>query len=142
MRRLKLLLHVISSAGWWGAVLAFLILAIAGVAGRPAAACQALVLTGWGTIVPLAALSSLTGLWLSLDSAWGLLRHYWVLFKAVITLPCSALLLLHLWKLTPCEPGTPGQMAFDAALALAVLIMPMALSVYKPRGMTPWALRA
>ncbi len=139
MRRLKLLLHVTSSAGWWGAVLAFLVLAVAGMEGSVATACRALVVTGWGAIVPLAALSSLTGVWLSLGGAWGLVRHYWVLFKVVITLPCSALLLLHLRMLAPCGRGTAAQMTLDAALALVVLIVPMALSVYKPRGVTPWA---
>ncbi len=42
MRRLKLLLHVTSSAGWWGAVLAFLVLAVAGMEGSVATACRAL----------------------------------------------------------------------------------------------------
>ncbi len=141
MRRLNLLLHVTSSAGWWGAVLAFLILAVAGTDGTAVATCHALALTGWGAIVPLAALSSLTGLVQSIGGAWGLLRHWWVVFKIVITLPCSALLLLHLWMLGGCPTGIAAQMRFDAALALIVLTVPLALSVYKPKGVTPWAIR-
>ncbi len=141
MRRLNLLLHVTSSAGWWGAVLAFLLLAMAGIDGNAATTCHALVLTGWGAIVPLAALSSLTGLIQSLGGAWGLLRHWWVVFKIVITLPCSALLVLHLWMLDGCRAGIAAQMRFDAALALIVLMVPLALSVYKPKGVTPWATR-
>ena len=141
MKRLTLLLHVVSSAGWWGAVAAFLVLAIAGVGGDAGAACHALALTGWGAIVPLAVLSSATGLVQSLGSAWGLARHWWVVFKIVITLACTALLLLHLWMLGDCRSGTAAQMTFDAALALVVLMVPLALSVYKPRGVTPWAQR-
>ena len=139
MKRLNLLLHVVSSAGWWGAVAAFLVLAVAGIVGDAHATCHSLVLTGWGAIVPLAAVSSVTGLVQSLGGAWGLARHYWVLFKIVITLPCSALLLLHLWMLGDCRTGAAVQMTIDAALALVVLMVPLALSVYKPRGITPWA---
>ncbi len=139
MRRLNLLLHVVTSAGWWGAVLAFLALAVAGLSGDAIAACHAMALTGWGAIVPLAGLSSLTGLIQSLSGAWGLVRHWWVVFKIVITLPCSALLVLHLWMLGGCRAGTVPQMTFDAGLALIVLMVPLALSVYKPRGVTPWA---
>ncbi len=138
MRRLTLLSHVTSSAGWWGAVLAFLSLANAGMTAPSEATCRALALTGWGAIVPLAALSSLTGLTLSLGGAWGLVRHWWVLFKVVITLPCSALLLLHLGGLRTCSRGAATQMTVDAGLALVVLMVPMALSIYKPRGTTPW----
>ena len=141
MRRLVLLCHVTASAGWWGAVAAFLAVAIDGTRGDTTGTCQALAVTGWGAIVPLAALSSLTGLIQSQGGAWGLLRHWWVVFKIVITLPCSALLVLHLWMLDGCRAGIAAQMRFDAALALIVLMVPLALSVYKPKGVTPWATR-
>ncbi len=135
MKRLNLLLHVTSSAGWWGAVAAFLALAMAGDA-------RGMVLTGWGALVPLAALSSLTGLIQSLGGAWGLVRHWWVVFKIVLTLPCTALLLLHLMVLDRAGARAAGQMTVDAVLALVVLMVPLALSVYKPRGVTPWASHA
>ena len=142
MKRLNLLIHVVSSAGWWGAVVAFLALAIGGLGGDTHATCRALTLTGWGAIVPLAAVSSLTGLVQSLGGAWGLARHWWVLFKIIVTLPCSALLLLHLGALGDCMVGTVPQMVVDAGLALIVLMVPIVLSVYKPRGTTPWGARA
>ncbi len=138
MKRLNLLLHVTSSAGWWGGVAAFLALAVAGVAGDSHAACRAMAVIGWGAIVPLAVLSSATGLVQSLGGAWGVLRHWWVVFKIVVTLPCSLLLLLHLKALDACTARTAGQMTVDAALALIVLMVPLGLSVYKPRGLTPW----
>ncbi len=142
MKRLNLLLHIVSSAGWWGAVAAFLALAVSGMATDAHAACRGMMVTGWGAIVPLAALSGLTGLVQSLGGPWGLLRHWWVVFKVVITLPCSALLLLHLGGLGACGPGIAKQMTIDAGLALAVLMVPLGLSVYKPRGVTPWAASA
>ncbi len=141
MKRIALLAHVVASAGWWGAVAAFLVLAIAGMDGDVHATCHALALTGWGAIVPLATLSSLTGLWLSLGGPWGLLRHWWVVFKVVVTLPCSGLLVLHLMGLGDCDRGAPFQMTIDAGLALVVMMVPLALSVYKPRGTTPWSQR-
>ncbi len=138
MKRLNLLLHVTSSAGWWGAVAAFLALAIAGMTGDGHAACRAMAVTGWGAIVPLAVLSSATGLVQSLLGAWGLLRYWWVLFKIVVILPCSLLLVLHLKALDACSARTADRMTVDATLALIVLMVPLALSVYKPRGTTPW----
>lgn len=137
MKRLLLLVHAVASAGWWGAVVAFLALAVAGMEGDHAGACRAMALTGWAAVVPLAALSSLSGLWLSLRTPWGLLRHWWIVFKLVVALPCSILLLLHLQALGDCNRGTPAQMTVDAALALVVLMIPLALSIYKPRGATP-----
>lgn len=137
MKRLPLLVHVVASAGWWGAVAAFLALAVAGMQGDPAGACRAMALTGWAAIVPVAGLSSLSGLWLSLGTPWRLLRHWWIVFKLIVTLPCSALLLLHLQALGDCDRGTPAQMAVDAGLALVALMIPLALSIYKPRGATP-----
>lgn len=141
MKRLPLLIHVVASAGWWGAVAAFLALAVAGLGGAAGPACRAMDVTGWAAIVPLAALSVASGLWLSLGGPWGLLRHWWMVFKIVVTLPCSALLLLHLRALDDCGRGTPAQMATDAGLALIVLMAPLALSIYKPRGVTPWSQR-
>ena len=138
MKRLNLLLHVVSSAGWWGAVAAFLALAIGGVSRDRPGACHAMILTGWGAIVPLAALSTLTGVTLSVGGPWGLARHWWVVFKILVTLPCLALLGLHLMALGGCPSGTAPQMTIDAGLALVVLLVPLALSVYKPRGTTPW----
>jgi hypothetical protein len=88
MRRLNILIHVVSSAGWLGAVAAFLALAIGGLGGNRHDACNAMVLTGWGAILPLAALSTLTGVALSVGRSWGVMRHWWVVFKIVVTLPC------------------------------------------------------
>jgi hypothetical protein len=43
-------------------------------------------LTSWVVLVPLSLGSLATGLICSLGSAWGLFRHYWVLFKLLINL--------------------------------------------------------
>ena len=100
MRKFVLTAHIISSVGWLGAVAAFLALSIAGLTSsdsqRVRAAYLAMDMTGWLVIVPLSFATLVTGLINSLGSAWGLFRHYWVLFKLLIAAVATALLLLHM----------------------------------------------
>jgi hypothetical protein len=49
----------------------------------------------WYLIVPASFASLVTGVAGSLVSPWGLFRHYWVLIKLLITVPATALLILH-----------------------------------------------
>jgi len=77
--------HVTLSAGWLGAVVAYLALAIAGLtshdAGMVHAAYLAMNLIGQLIIVPLSLAALLTGLVQSLATEWGLFRHYWIVVK-------------------------------------------------------------
>ena len=104
VRQVALTAHVTASVGWLGAVAAFLALAVAGVASgdeqRVRGAYVAMELTGWYVIVPLSLASLLTGLVQSLGTTWGLVRHYWVLVKLLITVAATFLLLLHM---APCR---------------------------------------
>src|SRR5437899_2269732 len=99
LRKLILTAHVTSSVGWMGAVACFLALAIAGLAGREdhavRAAYVAMKMTTWAVIVPLCLASLLTGLIESLATPWGLLQHYWVLAKLVLTALATVVLLVH-----------------------------------------------
>jgi len=94
LRKFALTAHVISSVGWLGAVGGFLALAVAGLTSQDAQVVRAvylvLDLTAWYVIVPLCLASVLTGLVSSLSTTWGLFRHYWVLFKILITIPHAA----------------------------------------------------
>jgi hypothetical protein len=56
-------------------------------------------LTGWVVLVPLSLASLLTGLVCSLGSIWGLFRHYWVLFKLLINVVATVVLLLYMQTL-------------------------------------------
>lgn len=64
-RRLVLTMHVISTLGWLGAVIAFLVLTAAGLASRDPQMARAVYLVAepltWYAIVPLALASLLTG---------------------------------------------------------------------------------
>ena len=158
IRKFALTAHVMSSVGWLGAVAAFLALALTGLtsadAARVRSAYVAMELTGWAIIVPLSLASPLTGLIQSLGTTWGLFRHYWVLIKFVITVPATALLLLHMQPVghlarvvadrTLAQGELAGlriQLVADAAAAILVLLVATTLSIYKPRGLTPYGRR-
>jgi hypothetical protein len=158
LRKLALTAHVTSSVGWLGAVGGFLALAIAGLTSEDAQLVQstylATELITWVVIVPLAFATLLTGLVMSLGTEWGLFRHYWVLVKFVLTVLATFLLLLHtrpigilaaIARETTLSTADVGrlqiQLVGDAGAALLALLVNVTLSVYKPRGMTPYGWR-
>lgn len=158
IRKLTLTAHVISTVGWMGAIGAFLALAITGLTSHETrlvdSAYVAMKLIGWRVIVPLGLASLLTGVVQSLGTAWGLFRHYWVLLKFVLTVIATVLLLLHMTLADRLADianqtalsasrlhGLRIQIMADAAAAVVLLIVNTVLSVYKPRGLTPYAVR-
>ena len=158
VRRLALTAHVTSSVGWLGAVAAFLALAVAGLTTADALVARAAYLATeiitWYVIVPLSLASLATGLISSLGSVWGLLRHYWVLTKLVLTVLATTLLVVHTQPIgmvadaaaTTASLGTDlrhlqVQLVADAAAAALVLLVATVLAVYKPRGMTRYGQR-
>lgn len=158
-RKFVLTAHVTASVGWLGGVAGALVLAVAGLASSDAetvrAAYLALELIGWFLLVPLALASLLTGLVQSLASPWGLIRHYWVLAKLVISVFATFVLLLYMQTLTSLadvaaartssaddltgwESSSP---ALHAGAALLLLLVATVLGMYKPRGLTPYGWR-
>lgn len=156
LRRFTFTTHITSSVGWAGAVLAFLALAVIGfTSDDPVKVRGAYLLmapAAWIVLVPLAHVSLLSGIVLSLGSSWGLLRHYWVVLKLGITVFATVILLIYM--------GTFSQMAGVAAdpvidlaavrnaspivhavLALALLLVATVLGIYKPFGMTAYGIR-
>jgi hypothetical protein len=100
LRKFALIVHLVFSVGWIGAVVVYLVLGISAVTNKDAqtvrAAWIAMELTGWSAIVPLALGSLLTGLVMELGTPWGLFRQYWVLITLVLTLFSTVVLLLHM----------------------------------------------
>jgi hypothetical protein len=153
VRKMALVAHVGCSVGWLGAVVASLVLGVAGLAGRDGQVVRAAYLTleviGWYALIPFSLASLLTGLLQSLGSTWGLLRHYWVLAKLLMNLFATGVLLLYMQTLTylanlartaasTADLGrlrNPSPVA-HAAAAVALLLVALALSIYKPRGLT------
>lgn len=158
LRKFALTAHVTSSVGWLGAVAGFLTLAVAGLTSQDPqtvrAAYLAMELTAWFIIVPLSLASPLTGLVQSLGTAWGLFRHYWVVVKFLITIPATVVLLVHMQPIghlaravaettlaSGALAGLRIQLVADAGAAVVVLLVATTLSVYKPRGLTPYGRR-
>lgn len=158
LRKLALTAHVIFSVSWLGAVAAFLLLAVAGLASASAQAVRAAYLSmdlvGWRLIVPLCFASLLTGLVQGLGTPWGLFRHYWVLLKLATTAVLTLLLMVHMQPTRrlaavaaqsavsgPALHSLQIQLAVDAGAALLALIAVVALALYKPRGMTRYGAR-
>lgn len=158
LRKFALTAHVTTSVGWLGAVAGFLALAIAALTSqevqRVRSVYLALEVIGWYVIVPLSLASILTGLVMSFGTKWGLIWHYWVLIKLVLTLAST----LILSGFTPTL-GYLGAIAADTTLSLSelrslgqspvlhsgggllALLVITALSVYKPRGLTRYGRR-
>jgi len=153
LRRFTVTTHVTSSVGWLGAVLVFIALAGIGLTSSNDRVVRGAYLlmapAAWLVLVPLAHASLLSGLVLSLGTAWGLFRHYWVAVKLAITAFATVILLVYM--------GTFREMAGVAAdpvveldlvrnpsplvhaiLALVLLVVATVLAIYKPFGMTPY----
>lgn len=159
LRKLALTTHVTCSVGWLGAVAAFLALAVAGLATRDAALVRATSLAmgvmGWYVILPLSVASLLSGLLQSLGSAWGLVRHYWVVAKLLINLTATGVLLMYTRTLDYLSARAADPAVTEAELlstrdpspvlhsgvALVLLVLATVLAVYKPRGLTRYGRR-
>ena len=108
----------------------------------------------WFVIVPLVAGSLLTGLVQSLGTTWGLFRHYWVVAKLLLTVLVTIVLLLQMEAISYLARvatetalsdtdflGLRRSLVIHAAGGLLVLLVPVTLSIYKPRGMTRYGWR-
>lgn len=150
LRKLLLTLHIVSSVGLLGMVAAFLILAIIGVGAMEPGVYLAMNLITIYGIVPLAWTSLLIGILQSLATPWGLIRHYWVVIKLGLTIVVLAVLLLQTGTIAllselpaatlaaPAWTSARASMVLHAGSGLLVLFLATVLSVYKPRGLTPY----
>lgn len=149
LRRLVLTVHVIASVGWLGAVVTYLIFSVVAAGSDEPTTVQAIARTldvgGWTILVPFSVGSLISGVVLSLGTRWGLLQHYWVVFKLVLTVVASVVLVLYTETLTAlakdAQSAARDAMGFTspilhAAGAALMLIGATVLSVYKPVGLT------
>ena len=158
LRKLGLLAHITTSVGWLGAVLGFLALAVAGVTGADIDLVRAAYLGMHWTlsyaIVPLSLASLAIGIAQSLMSPWGLLRYWWVVVKLILTIGATLVLLQYTQTMTHLaeRAGDPTasiselrELALSplvhAGTGALVLLGASVLSVYKPRGLTPYGWR-
>jgi hypothetical protein len=158
IRKFMLTVHIIASVGWFGALVVFLTHALASLISQDEQIVRAtslvMGLTTWLVILPLSLASLITGLVQALGTAWGLFRHYWILFKLLLTSVATIVLLLKLETISYLA-DISTKMAFSIADSiglrislivhavggLLVLLMATILAVYKPRGMTGYGVR-
>src|SRR3954468_13424422 len=157
LRKLVLTIHIVTSVAFPGAVASFLALALVGLASSDPqivrAAYVAMGIIAWSVIVPLAFATLVVGVLSSMGTPWGLFRYYWIIAKLALTVPATALLMLHMrivdviataaakGPLAPELNGLQIQVAAYAGPAVLVLLLATALSVYKPRGVTRYGWR-
>lgn len=156
VRKLAFTAHVVSSVGWLGAVAGFLALAVVGLTSESAQTVRGAYLVmepaAWFVLVPLAFASLLTGLVQALGTTWGLFWHYWVLFKLLINVAATTVLLLYMetFRLMADAAADPtvelgvvrnASPLLHSIAALLLLLAATTLAVYKPRGMTPYGRR-
>lgn len=153
-RKFVLTLHILSSVGWMGAVAVFVVLDVAALVNADSESGRllwlALEATTWSLIIPLAIVSLTTGIVSSVGTGLGLFRHYWVLFKLVLTLLATVVLVLFTQTIdavaeTASDPSMAGSTLPTALLhtggGLVVLVLAAILGIYKPRGMTRYGQR-
>ena len=150
IRRFALMAHVVSSVGWLGAIGVFLALSLAALTvddpRSVRAAYLAMDLAMWSVLVPLAIASLVTGVIQGLGTKWGLMRHYWVLAKLLLTALATLVLLAYTKTISsmaglaeangPLEEVRNVSPALHAGVAVVVLLTTTALAIYKPRGLT------
>ena len=151
LRKLTLTAHVTVSIGWLGALLVFLVHGLIGWTSHDdlviRATALAMGLTAWMVILPLSIASVITGLIQALTTAWGLLRHYWVVAKLTLTIVATIVLLLKLGPIsflaeTASNPslsmedqaGLRISMIVHAAGGVLFLLAAVVLAIYKPAG--------
>lgn len=158
LRKAALTIHIACSVGWLGAVGVFVGLAAVILTSQDAQTVRAAYVVmepvTWAVIVPTAVASLLSGLGQALATPWGLFGHYWVIAKLVITVLLTILLLQYARTIShfariAADPHTSitelrawgTSPAIHAGLALLALLIPLVLSVFKPRGLTPYGAR-
>lgn len=157
-RKLMLTAHVAFSVGWVGALAGFLALSVTGLISEDVltvrSAYLAMDLVNRFVIVPAALLSLLTGIVQSLGTPWGLFRHYWVLFKFLIIITATIMLLIKTGPISDVARAAAETVLTSTDMrelrlsilghaigGLAVLLWAMALGMYKPKAMTPYGVR-
>ncbi len=153
-QKLALLAHITFSVGWFGAVVPYLALVIAGLTSRDVqlvrAAYLSMELIGWYVLVPFSFAALLSGLVQSLFTRWGLFRHWWILAKLALTVFAVVILVQHMRDVSQIAQLAQGAMLsradfrpdlIHASGGLLVLFAAMTLSVFKPWGMTSYGRR-
>jgi len=162
LRKLTITAHVTFSAGWLGAVAAFLALSIAGLTSHNAevvrGAYLSMDLMSRFVIIPMCFAALATGLLQALGTPWGLLRYYWIVMKFGLAIFATIALLIHQFAVmaeaAKRVSGAAAETLFSPdfgplktelvrapSLAILLLLVVTTLGVYKPWGLTRYGRR-
>jgi hypothetical protein len=161
VRKIVLVLHVVSSVSWLGLSIGYLTLGItAVVTDRPErqhAMFLALGVLGDMLLLPISWTAFLTGLLLAVGTHWGLFQHVWVLVKFALTLVAVVLIPLNLLQgihamvvavehtavgqLTDVGGGTINGLLSAGCMSSSMYITCVVLSIFKPWGRTGYGTR-
>ncbi|MGP3978580.1 DUF2269 domain-containing protein [Streptomyces sp. 8N114] len=147
-RRGTLALHVCASAGWLGMTLCLLALGLTAALTGPGAVAEASyrsmkLFADW-LLGPLALVTLVSGLLLSLGTRWGLARHRWVWIKFWLTLAAAAASVLvfrvridsTLADVLAGRPVLPYELVIPPIVSLGAYTFMTVISVLKPWGLT------
>ncbi|WP_210589315.1 DUF2269 domain-containing protein [Streptomyces sp. GESEQ-35] len=153
-RRLTLAIHVVTSVGWVGLSLSMAVLAVMGFTTEDAAIAKgvfyAMYVFDDTSVTVFSVTAAISGILLSCGTAWGLLLHWWIIAKWVITLFMTifAWFVIHPIVIeatentaeaggVPPRPGWPADfLVWSVPLLFALLTAAAVISVYKPWGRT------
>jgi hypothetical protein len=143
-----LVLHVLTSVGWFGLAVAVVFCWIAAEAAADQGLAHALYLTiaqlPWLT-VPVGLAAIITGGVLGLWTRYGLIRYWWVIIKIIIAVAVvvSDGLLTGESAHVAAVGHTSEPVLYGSTTAhVVVLALAAVLSVFKPIGRTPWRRRS
>ncbi|MEU1039722.1 DUF2269 domain-containing protein [Streptomyces sp. NPDC005907] len=148
-RRACLVVHVAASASWLGLSLGLLALGItatttSGAASVAASARSMKLFADW-LLLPVALLTLVSGLLLSLSTHWGLARHRWVHTKFWLTLATTTATAFALRPgvnaaVAALSDGGPlpdaGDLLFGPIVSLSTYVFMTVISILKPWGLT------
>ena len=151
-RKVLLVTHISTSVGLMGAVAGFLLLAIIGLISPDPqlvhSVYPAMDLITRLLILPLVIASLVIGVAQSLVTPWGLFRHWWIVVKLGMNVIILAVLLVQMPGIhhvgavaasnAPLDTlfGVRASFVVHATGGLLALLIPLGLSVFKPRGLT------
>ncbi|MBB5158065.1 DUF2269 domain-containing protein [Saccharopolyspora phatthalungensis] len=154
-------IHLVVAGSWLGVTAGKLILGLAAVLTAAPPRAQSLYLAMDAIDIafpPLAIATLVSGIALALGTKWGLLRHYWVVTKLVLTVAVIVTAVQledsYVRRAVPAlewrgdgtffgaQPWSAGLLLALPVLHLGMLLVATVVSVYKPWGKTRRAGRA
>lgn len=152
LRQVLVFLHVTSSLGWTGAGAANVVLAVTGATTSSAevrrVAYGLIDRIDVALVIPLAFTTLVGGVLVSVATPWGLVRHWWVLVKLVLTVAVIIFSTfgIGVWVYQSIDASAGGgespvaiRLVQGAGANIVAFVFMSFVSFVKPWGATPWA---